>query len=42
MARFNYGSTVIALWPRDGADLPELPTGTPTRLGRRLGTRPGG
>ena len=42
MARFNYGSTVIVLWPRDGADLPELATGTPTRLGRRLGTRPGG
>jgi phosphatidylserine decarboxylase len=42
MARFNYGSTVIVLWPKDGASLPDLPTGTPTRLGQRLGLRPPG
>ena len=41
MARFNYGSTVIVLWPRDDAQLPELASGTPTRMGTRLGTRPG-
>ena len=42
MARFNYGSTVIVLWPKDGASLPDLPSGTPTRLGQRLGLRPPG
>ena len=42
MARFNYGSTVIVLWPKDAAQLPDLPTGTVTRLGQRLGVRPPG
>lgn len=42
MARFNYGSTVIVLWPKDGAELPELASGTPTRMGQRLGLRPPG
>ena len=42
MARFNYGSTVIVLWPKDAAQLPALPTGTVTRLGQRLGVRPPG
>ena len=42
MARFNYGSTVIVLWPKDAAQLPDLPTGTVTRLGQRLGLRPPG
>ena len=42
MARFNYGSTVIVLWPRDDAVLPELPSGAPTRMGQRLGLRPTG
>ena len=42
MARFNYGSTVIVLWPKDAAQLPDLPTGTVTRLGQRLGMRPPG
>jgi phosphatidylserine decarboxylase len=40
MARFNYGSTVIVLWPRSGAQLPEIASGTATRLGQRLGLRP--
>lgn len=38
MARFNYGSTVIALWPRDAAELdPALGPEQAVRLGRRLG-----
>jgi phosphatidylserine decarboxylase len=37
MARFNYGSTVIMLLPRAACELPELASGTPTRLGERLG-----
>ncbi len=37
MARFNYGSTVIVLFPRDGIALDSLPTETPTRLGERMG-----
>ena len=37
MARFNYGSTVIMLLPRGACDLPPLASGSPTRLGERLG-----
>lgn len=37
MARFNYGSTVIALFPKDGIVLKTFQTETPTRLGQRLG-----
>jgi phosphatidylserine decarboxylase len=39
MARFNYGSTVIMLFPRDGIQLDAIPTETATRLGQRMGTR---
>lgn len=39
MARFNYGSTVIVLFPRDAVALESFPTETPTRLGQRLGQR---
>ena len=42
MARFNYGSTVIVLWPKDAAQLPDRPTGPVTRRGQRLGVRPPG
>jgi phosphatidylserine decarboxylase len=38
MARFNYGSTVIMLFPRDAVTLEAIPTETVTRLGGRLGT----
>ncbi|WP_295364381.1 archaetidylserine decarboxylase [Arenimonas sp.] len=38
MARFNYGSTVILLFPRDAVRLDPLATETPTRVGQRLGT----
>src|SRR5690606_30444084 len=38
MARFNYGSTVIMLFPREALALEALPTETVTRLGGRLGT----
>jgi phosphatidylserine decarboxylase len=38
MARFNYGSTVVLLFPRDAVVLDTIPTETRTRLGRRLGT----
>jgi len=39
MARFNYGSTVIVLWPRDKATLASGLVGEqPVRLGQRLGT----
>ncbi len=37
MARFNYGSTVIMLLPRTACELPQLASGSPTRLGERLG-----
>lgn len=37
MARFNYGSTVILLLPRSACELPDLPSGSDTRLGQRLG-----
>ena len=39
MARFNYGSTVIVLWPKDSVTLaPGLDSELPVRLGQRLGT----
>jgi phosphatidylserine decarboxylase len=39
MARFNYGSTVVVLWPRDAVVLdPSLAPEQPVRLGQRLGT----
>ena len=37
MARFNYGSTVILLLPRDGFQLDSVASEAPTRLGDRLG-----
>lgn len=37
MARFNYGSTVILLFPRDAVTLDPFATETPTRVGQRLG-----
>jgi phosphatidylserine decarboxylase len=37
MARFNYGSTVVLLFPRAAVELDPLPTETVTRLGGRLG-----
>jgi len=37
MARFNYGSTVILLFPRDAVALDAFDTETPTRVGQRLG-----
>ena len=37
MARFNYGSTVILLFPRDAVALDAFATETPTRVGQRLG-----
>ena len=38
MARFNYGSTVIVLWPKDAVTFePGLATEQPTRMGQRLG-----
>lgn len=37
MARFNYGSTVILLFPRDAVELDAFETETPTRVGQRLG-----
>jgi len=39
MARFNYGSTVVLLFPRDAVTLDAIPTETVTRLGQRLGHR---
>lgn len=39
MARFNYGSTVIMLFPRNGVVLDNIPSETATRLGQRMGTR---
>ena len=39
MARFNYGSTVIVLWPKDAVALAAgLASEQPVRLGQRLGT----
>jgi len=37
MARFNYGSTVILLFPRDAVELDAFEAETPTRVGQRLG-----
>ena len=37
MARFNYGSTVIVLLPRDGFQMDSIASETPTRLGERMG-----
>ena len=37
MARFNYGSTVILLFPRGAAALDAFAAETPTRVGQRLG-----
>jgi len=37
MARFNYGSTVIVLFPKDAVELDAIGSEQPTRLGRRLG-----
>jgi phosphatidylserine decarboxylase len=37
MARFNYGSTVICLWPKDGIAINDFATETPTQLGQALG-----
>lgn len=40
MARFNYGSTVIVLWPKGAATLsPELEAERPVRMGQRLALR---
>lgn len=40
MARFNYGSTVIALWPKGVAALsPDLKAEQPVRMGQRLALR---
>ncbi|MCI1709335.1 MAG: archaetidylserine decarboxylase [Chiayiivirga sp.] len=38
MARFNYGSTVIVLWPKGAIEFdPSLAMEQPTRMGQRLG-----
>jgi phosphatidylserine decarboxylase len=37
MARFNYGSTVIVLLPRDGVVLDQFESEASVRLGQRLG-----
>jgi phosphatidylserine decarboxylase len=39
MARFNYGSTVIVLLPKDAVTLETLATESPTRLGQLMGRR---
>lgn len=39
MARFNYGSTVIMLFPRDAVELDPFASEAPTRLGQRMGRR---
>jgi phosphatidylserine decarboxylase len=39
MARFNYGSTVIMLFPKDNVELNQVPSETATRLGERMGQR---
>ena len=37
MARFNYGSTVIVLFPKDAVELDAIASEADTRLGRRMG-----
>lgn len=37
MARFNYGSTVIVLLPKEGVALDSLASDSPVRLGQRMG-----
>jgi phosphatidylserine decarboxylase len=37
MARFNYGSTVIMLFPKGAVELDAIASEQQTRLGRRLG-----
>jgi phosphatidylserine decarboxylase len=37
MARFNYGSTVIVLLPRNAIELDPIPSQSATRLGQRMG-----
>lgn len=37
MARFNYGSTVVLLFPRDAVEIDTFATETRTRVGQRLG-----
>jgi len=39
MARFNYGSTVIMLFPKQGIELDPIASEAGTRLGQRMGTR---
>ena len=39
MARFNYGSTVIVLFPKDAIALDATASEAPTRLGQRMGRR---
>ena len=39
MARFNYGSTVIVLLPKDGFEIDALAPESATRLGQRMGGR---
>jgi phosphatidylserine decarboxylase len=39
MARFNYGSTVIMLFPRDSIALDQIESEAATRLGQRMGLR---
>jgi phosphatidylserine decarboxylase len=39
MARFNYGSTVIMLFPRNAVELDAFASDAPTRLGDRMGRR---
>jgi phosphatidylserine decarboxylase len=41
MARFNYGSTVILLFPEGTVQLDALEHQAPTELGRRMGLRIG-
>ena len=37
MARFNYGSTVIMLFPKGAVEIDAIGSEQPTRLGQRLG-----
>ena len=39
MARFNYGSTVIMLFPGNGLELEQIASEAGTRLGQKMGTR---
>jgi phosphatidylserine decarboxylase len=39
MARFNYGSTVIMLFPKDAIELDAIASESATRLGQRMGRR---